>query len=136
MRIRKEIEIEEQLWLLGKDELPMPVNDFIEYCFRLYLRQETPSSTLFRKAVNLKSDLDKVTNKLYKLQTQTINIDNTTEYEEAMVTVYRIHDKLGYIGRNQLEKIGNQKDFNLMEWIKYVECKDDITITNFGALPK
>lgn len=132
----KTIIIDDQLWLKAQNELPMPINEFIENCFRWYLGTDTKNSRLLKKAVKLQTELDKVTNKIYKEQNRKSNIDNTQEYIKAMETVYRIHNELGYIGRNQLEKIGNQHNFNINDWIKFVSDTDEITIENYGALPK
>lgn len=137
--VKKEhtIIIDDQLWLKAYNELPLPINEFIENCFRWYLGTDTKNSRLLKKAVKLQSELDKVVDKIYKEQNKkNINIDNTQEYLKAMETVNRIHNELGYIGRNQLEKIGNQHNFNINDWIKFVQNQENIKIENYGALPK
>ena len=137
--VKKEhiILIDDQLWLKAHNELPLPINEFIENCFRWYLGTDTKNSRLLRKAVKLQSDLDKVVDKIYKEQNRkNVNIDNTQEYMKAMETVNRIHNVLGYIGRNQLEKIGNQHNFNINDWITFVQSQENIKVENYGALPK
>lgn len=136
VKIKKEIEIEEQLLLRAIDELPMSVDEFIEFSIRTYLQQDSKTSVLLKKAVTLQNELNRITDKLYKEQTRNRNIDNTESYMKAMETVYRIHNELGYIGKNQLQDIANRYDFNVFDWVHYVEGKEDITVRNFGAIPK
>ena len=57
-------------------------------------------------------------------------------YDNAMITITRIYNELGYIGKNQLRKIANQNNLNHTDLIKYVRKNTDYEITNFGDLPK
>ena len=136
VKVKKEIEIEETLLLRATQELPMSIDDFIEFCIRTYIQQDSNTSSLLKRAVTLQVELNRITDKLYKEQTRNKNIDNTEIYEKAMDTVYRIHNELGYIGKNQLQQIGNRYDFNIFDWLHYVEGKEDIVVMNFGAIPK
>lgn len=136
IKVKKTITIDEQLWLKGTTELPITMNEFIEYCLIWYLGTDTKSGRLLKKAVELQDELNIIVGKLSKEYDKKKNVDNVTEYQKAMETVYRIHNKLGYIGRNQLEKIGNQNNFNVIDWMSYVGQQEDIIITNYGALPK
>lgn len=135
MQIKKQIIIDEHLLKKAEAELPMTLNEFIEYCLLWYLGTDTKNSRLLKKAVKLQTELNRTTEKLYKEQKKKSNIDNTLEYQKAMETVYRIHNTLGYIGKNQLEKIGQRNNFNIMDWIDYVKKQEDIKIENYGALP-
>lgn len=114
----------------------MSRSDFIEYALRLYLREDSNVSRAFKKGIELQMELDKVTNRLYKLQNKNKTKYNEKEYLEAMETVYRINDVLGYVGKNQLKKIANQREFNATQWIRFVEKQDGIIIKNYGELPK
>ena len=63
------------------------------------------------------------------------NKNNQEYYDSAMITVNRLYDKQGYIGKNQLKAIANRNNLNHIDLIYYVENLD-YKVTNFGALPK
>lgn len=135
-KIEVTITIDEYLWSLAKDKLDMGRSEFVEYALRLYLREDSNVSRVFKRGVELQAELDKVTNRLYTLQNKNKTKFNEKEYLEAMETVYRINDVLGYVGKNQLKKIANQREFNAKQWIQYVEKQEGIIIKNYGELPK
>ena len=135
-KIEVVITIDEYLWNLAKDKLNMSRSEFIEYALRLYLREDSNVSRVFKKGINLQVELDKVTNRLYSLENKNKTKYNEREYSEAMETVYRINDVLGYVGKNQLKKIANQREFNVNQWLRFVEKQDGIVIKNYGELPK
>lgn len=135
-KIEVVITIDEYLWNLAKDKLNMSRSEFIEYALRLYLREDSNVSRVFKKGINLQVELDKVTNRLYSLENKNKTKYNEREYLEAMETVYRINDVLGYVGKNQLKKIANQREFNVNQWLRFVEKQDGIVIKNYGELPK
>lgn len=135
-KIEVTIEIDEYLWVLAKDKLDMSRSEFVEYALRLYLREDNQESRLLKKGVQLQSELNKITGRLYKLQNKNNNNVNAKQFEEAMETVYRIHKVLGYVGKNQLQKIANQKEFSYSEWELYVKKQDGIIVKNYGELPK
>ena len=130
------VTIDEQLWLKAQAELPVPINEFIEYCFIWYTGTDTKNGRLLKKAVKLQTDLNNTVDKLYKEQKRKNKIDNTQEYQRAMETVNRIHNELGYIGKNQLTLIGQQHNFNVVDWIQFVSTQEGIIVENYGALPK
>lgn len=135
-KIEVVITIDEYLWNLAKDKLNMSRSEFIEYALRLYLREDSNVSRVFKKGINLQVELDKVTNRLYALENKNKTKYNEKEYLEAMETVYRINDVLGYVGKNQLKKIANQREFNVNQWLRFVEKQEGIVIKNYGELPK
>ena len=135
-KIEVTIEVDEYLWVLAKDKLDMSRSEFVEYALRLYLREDSQESKLFKKGVQLQSDLNKITGRLHKLQRKNNANVNIRQFDEAMETVYRIHNVLGYVGKNQLQKIANQKEFNYNEWESYVKKQDGVIVKNYGELPK
>jgi tRNA U34 5-carboxymethylaminomethyl modifying enzyme MnmG/GidA len=135
-KIEVKLNVDEHLWLLAKDKLDMNGSEFLEYALRLYLREDTQVARLFKKGIKLQMELNKVTARMYKLQNKNKSNINIKEFESAMETVYRIQDVLGYVGRNQLMKIANQREFNNDEWINYVQSKEGIIVKNYGELPK
>lgn len=135
-KIEIKLNIDEHLWLLAKDKLDMTGSEFLEYALRLYIREDSQVARLFKKGIKLQMELNKVTARLYKLENRNSKDINVEEFESAMETVFRIQDVLGYVGKNQLKKIATQREFNINEWIKYVQNQENIIVKNFGELPK
>lgn len=131
------LEISKELYIASKDKLDMSLNDFIEYSLSMYIFNDDEYSTLFKKACKHYNELNNVKNRMYALERKNrSNKDNQKYYDKAMVTVTRIHNRLGYIGKNQLRKIANQNNLNHNDLIRYVSNLDGFTVTNFGNLPK
>lgn len=135
-QIEVKLNVDEHLWLLAKDKLNMSGSEFLEYALRLYLREDSQVSRVFKKGIKLQSELDKVSARLYKLENKNAKNINFDEFKEAMDTVYRIHEVLGYVGKNQLKNIADQREFNYNEWVRYVESKEGMIVKNYGELPK
>ena len=114
----------------------MNASEFLEYALRLYLREDSQMSILFKKGINLQMELDKIIVRMNKLENKNKFKFNIKEYEEAMEIVYRIQDVLGYVGKNQLQRIAKQREFNNRDWIKYVQNQEGIIVKNYGELPK
>lgn len=136
-KIKVTLEIDEILWDTAKDDLDMSPNDFFEYALTMYIFNDDEYSKLFRKGAKLYKDLLKIKDKMFNLEkSNRKNKSNQEAYDNAMITVSRIHSGLGYIGKNQLRKIANQNNLNHGDLIRYVERNTDYKITNFGDLPK
>ena len=103
----------------------------------MYVFNDDEYSSLFKKACKHYKELNNVKNKMYLLEKKNrSNKDNQKAYDNCMVTVDRIHNALGYIGKNQLRKIANQNNLNHNDLIRYVSRLEGYTVTNFGDLPK
>lgn len=129
--------IDEQLWLAVKDELNISLGEFVEQSLRLFTGEDTEMSSLMKKGTKLQSELNQIQGRMYKLMNKNKeNRHNQELFDNAMDTIQRIHDKLGYIGKNQLRKIANQNEINADDLIRYCQKKPEIIIKNYGALPK
>jgi succinate dehydrogenase/fumarate reductase flavoprotein subunit len=136
-KIKKTIMIDEQLWLAVKDELNISLGEFVEQSLRLFTGEDTEMSSLMKKGTKLQSELNQIQGRMYKLMNKNKeNRHNQELFDNAMDTIQRIHDKLGYIGKNQLRKIANQNEINADDLIRYCQKKPEIIIKNYGALPK
>lgn len=136
-KIKKTIMIDEQLWLAVKDELNISLGEFVEQSLRLFTGEDTEMSSLMKKGAKLQSELNQIQGRMYKLMNKNKeNRHNQELFDNAMNTIQRIHDKLGYIGKNQLRKIANQNEINADDLIRYCQKKPEIIIKNYGALPK
>ena len=136
-KVEVTLEIDRILWDNAQDDLDMSPNDFFEYALTMYIFNEDEYSKLFRKGAKLYNDLNRIKDKMFNLEKDNRkNKSNEEAYVKSMITITRIHNELGYIGKNQLRKIANQNNLNHSDLIRYVERNTDYTITNFGDLPK
>lgn len=136
-KIPIKINIDEELYKASKDKLNMSLDEFVDYSLTMFIHQEDEYSRLFQKGAKLQSELNKLQKRMLELEVRNDENKNNQEYyDKAMITVNRIHNELGYIGKNQLKKIANNNNLNHIDLIHYVERLDDYNITNFGDLPK
>lgn len=129
------VNITKELYLQAKNNLEMSIDDFIEYSLSLYLSKDTNDeyARLFSKACKLYNDLENVKKKLNKLaNTESDEVD----YTECIETINRIHDKLGYVGRNQIRKIAKNNNVSPVRLMDYVEASGVYDVRNFGDAPK
>lgn len=125
------VHINKDLYLNSKNYLDMSLDSFIEYCLSLYISSDDNYAKTFKKGCKLYNELDKIKQKLYEIEKK----NDEEDYTDALVTINRIHDKLGYIGKNQIRKVAHNYDLNPKNLIEYLS-KNDYTITNFGDAPK
>ncbi len=136
-KIKKTIMIDERLWDSVKNDLDITLGEFVEQSLRLFSGEDTEMGKLMKKASQLQSELNQIQGRMYKLQNKNKENNNNQElYEKAMVTVNRIHNELGYIGKNQIRRIANQNELNSEHFLRYVQKQEDIIVKNYGALPK
>lgn len=136
-KIKKTIMIDERLWDSVRNDLDITLGEFVEQSLRLFSGEDTEMGKLMKKASQLQSELNQIQGRMYKLQNKNKENNNNQElYEKAMVTVNRIHNELGYIGKNQIRRIANQNELNSEYFLRYVQKQEDIIVKNYGALPK
>ena len=135
-KIEATILVDEDLWLSAKDKLDMSRSDFIDYVLSIYLMEDSEVSRLMKKGAKLQAELNQTIGRIQSLENKNNGMKNTELYEQLMPTVYRIHNALGYIGRNQLRKLATQNEINPTGFIRYVEKQEGIEVKKYGALPK
>lgn len=126
--------INKDLYLQAKDELDMSFDEFVEYALTIYLSRDNVDeyARLFRKACKLYNDLDNVKQKLYNLS----EFDDSDDYSKCIETVDRMHNRLGYVGRNQLRKIAKNNNVSPTGLINFIERTGEYDVRNFGDAPK
>ena len=103
------VKINRDLYLNSKNYLDMSLDSFIEYSLSLYIQSNDNYARLFKRGCKLYNELDKIKNKLYDLENKK---NDKEDYTEALITINRIHDKLGYVGKNQMVEI---------EFVRYLQ---------------
>lgn len=135
-KIEATILVDEDLWLSAKNKLEMSRSDFIDYVLSIYLMEDSEVSRLMKKGAKLQTELNQTIGRIQSLENKNNGVKTSESYKKLMPTVYRIHDALGYIGRNQLRKLATQNELNPSGFIRYVEKQEGIEVKKYGALPK
>lgn len=135
-KIEATIMVDEDLWTSAKEKLDMSRSEFIDYVLTIFLVEDSEISRLMKKGAKLQSELNQTIGRIQSLENKNNGIDTTKKYNELMPTVIRIHNALGYIGRNQLRKLATQNEVNPTGFIRFVEKQEGIVVKKYGALPK
>lgn len=135
-KIETTITVDEDLWLQIKNKLDMTPSEFIDYVLTIYLMEDSEVSRLMKKGAKLQTELNQTIGRIQSLENKNKGIDNNKLYGELLPTVYRIHNVLGYIGRNQLRKLATQNELNPTGFIHFIEKQEDIVVKKYGDLPK
>ena len=130
------VSIDDNIWELAKDQLDISMSAFFFLLLRSYLGEEDELSKLLRREAKLQNELDVVQAKICQLRDKRKKqLKQEHVLDKPMITVNRIHNKMGYIGRNQLRKIAHQNDIPPNILIEHCE-KQKLNLRNFGELPK
>ena len=132
-KVKHEVCIDQDLLLHAKNELPMSLDDFVEYCLSMYLQHDDKYAKLFFEGAKHYTELKKIQDKIHALDNKK---DDDNSQEQAMATLRRIHSKLHYIGKNQIREVANNNGLSPNELIKYVESLGEFEVRKFGAAPK
>jgi hypothetical protein len=137
MKIKTEIEIDKELYYNSIDKLDMTLSEFVEYSLNMLIYNDDKYSKLFQKGCKSYKELLNFRNKLYSLEEKNKkNKSNKENYDMAMISIQRMHDKLGYIGKNQIREIANRNDLNHNDLMNYIKRNTSYEIRNFGGLPR
>ena len=137
MKGRHSITIDNTIWDLAQDKIDISLSLFIENTLKMYLGQDDELSKLMKKEVELQKELDIVQSKICQTREKQRKENNQKHiYDDAMTTINRIADRLGYIGENQIRKIANQNDIPPQQLIEHCRVNTNLKIENFGESPK
>lgn len=137
MKGRHSITVDNTIWELAQDKIDISLSLFIENTLKIYLGQDDELGKLMKKEAELQREIDAIQSKICQLRDkQRKESEKQYLFDKPMLTVNRIHDRLGYVGENQLRKIANQNDLPPQQLIDYCKQQDNITIERFAELPK
>lgn len=92
----------------------------------------------------LKKESDKINNQITKLIDELYNIRfNKSDYVydesifiKSMETLSRIHEKIGHIGKDQIEKFAARDHVPYNALLNYITLNTDFIIQEYGVIPK
>ena len=128
--------IDETLWELAKDKLPISRSEFLETQLRRALEVDDPEDKLLEKIRKTKSELNVLEEKLCNLRHQKkLELKNSSLFDDAMVPVMRVHENRSFVAKNQIRNIAHQFDVPFDGLLKH--CKSEgLVIENYYAPPK
>ena len=128
------IEINKELY----DEASLKTNNIQEYIEeQLRLLVLDKFSDEYDVLVEIKNKIDEIQEleaKLTHIREKRISNDNTI-YDDAMVTITRIHDNLGMIGKNQIKQIAKHNNLSYEGLLKHIS-KMDFVVVNYTGISK
>ena len=130
------ITIDENIWELAKDKLPCSRSEFFENQVRLYLDIDDPEAKIVEKISKKENEINVLKDKLCTIRKEKqLRLEAANVFDEAMVTINRLHDHLGCIGRNQIRTVARRCDVPANELEKHV-VSEGLTVVNFMEVPK
>lgn len=103
--------IDSMIWEQAKEKLPQSRSEFVEEQLRKAIGLSDDKETELRKKIAKHQDeINVLESQLCKIREERLkNEKQNNEYDNAMDTVYRIHERLGFVGKNQLKNISKQQ---------------------------
>lgn len=103
--------IDAVVWEQAKEKLPCGRSEYIEEQLRKGIGLSDDKETELRKKIAKHQDeINILESQLCKIREERLkNEKQNNEYDNAMDTVYRIHERLGFVGKNQLKNISKQQ---------------------------
>ena len=130
------ITVDENIWELAKDKLPCSRSEFFENQLKLYLDIDDPETKIVEKISKKESEINVLKDKLCNIRREKqLRLESANVFDDAMVTLNRLHDRLGCVGRNQIRSVAKRCDVPANELETHaVEC--GLIVVNFMEVPK
>ena len=130
------ITVEENIWELAKDKLPCSRSEFFENQIRLYLDIDDPEAKIVEKISKKENEINVLKDKLCTIRKEKqLKLEASNVFDNAMVTINRLHENLGCIGRNQIRTVARRCDVPANELEKHI-ISEGLTVVNFMEVPK
>jgi len=129
------ITIDEHIWDLARDILGNR-SAWIEKQLRIALNEEDDETKIMKKIQKKENEINVLKDKLCKLRERKANqLKVVGLFDKSMISINRMHSKLGAIGKNQIRRIAKVNDVPSVELINYCEEKG-LNIVEYLEVPK
>lgn len=131
------ISIDPNIWELAADKCPGSRSEFIENQLKLYMNyEEDPEAKLLNKIMKTKNELNVMEDRLCEIRKEKkLKLKSANIFDDAMVSLTRMYESQGHLGRNQIRNIAKVNDVPPLDLEKY--CIDEgFDIVNFAEVPK
>ena len=129
------ITIDEHIWDLAGDIIGNR-SAWIEKQFRIALNEEDDETQIMKNIQKKENEINVLKDKLCKIREQkSKQLQVIGLFDNAMVSINRIHSKLGFVGKNQIRRIAKANDVPAMELINL--CIDKgLNLVEYYEVPK
>ena len=135
-KIKRCISIDDEIWEKAGEKLENR-SAFIEHQLRLIVDSTFEQEDEILKTINEKrEEINVLEDKLCSYRKKRLKKSQDNQlFDAAMVSINRLHDNLGAIGKNQIKKIArrNHIPFDLLLSHCY---EKELNVVNFGEVPK
>lgn len=135
-KIRVNLTVDPNLWQLAKDKLPCSRSEFFENQLKLFLGIEDNESEILKDIKLRENEINALKDKLCHIRKEKqLELESNRSMEKAMVSLNRIHERLGMIGVNQIRNMSHVHKVEFEDLKK--ECENNcMNIVEFAEVPK
>ncbi len=136
-KIQVSFMVDSEVWKEAKNKLGTTRSEFLEEQLRLAIDlSEDEENSLRNEIIDLQNEINVKESRLCKLRAERLeNERKECMFDEVMVTVDRIIDRNGFIGRDQLRNISKQRDVAYNSLLNHV-LDLGYDVQNYGLVIK
>ncbi len=136
-RIAVTVMVDPDVWRASKNKLSVTRSDFINEQLCIAIDAADDEETVLRnEIIDLQNEINVKESRLCKLRAERLeNERKEGMFDEVMVTVDRIIDRNGFIGKDQLRNISKQRDVAYNSLLNHV-LDLGYDVQNYGLVVK
>lgn len=136
-RIAVTVMVDPDVWRASKNKLSVTRSDFINEQLCIAIDAADDEETVLRnEIIDLQNEINVKESRLCKLRAERLeNERKEYMFDEVMVTVDRIIDRNGFIGKDQLRNISKQRDVAYNSLLNHV-LDLGYDVQNYGLVVK
>lgn len=136
-KIQVSFMVDSEVWKEAKNKLGTTRSEFLEEQLRLAIDlSEDEENSLRNEIIDLQNEINVKESRLCKLRAERLeNERKECMFDEVMVTVDRIIDRNGFIGKDQLRNISKQRDVAYNSLLNHV-LDLGYDVQNYGLVIK
>lgn len=136
-RIAVTVMLDPDVWRASKNKLSVTRSDFINEQLCIAIDAADDEETVLRnEIIDLQNEINVKESRLCKLRAERLeNERKECMFDEVMVTVDRIIDRNGFIGKDQLRNISKQRDVAYNSLLNHV-LDLGYDVQNYGLVVK
>lgn len=122
---RYHISVDPEVWNMAKHKISEPLSCFIQKQLEIACRLDNKKGEIEKELYEKEQEVIALRSQLCKLQKKDkLKSDKFECFDECMVPIQRIYDKIDKIGENQIQNIANQHGVDFRELVEYCKSKN------------
>ena len=133
MKKQHSISVDDTLWEMAGENLPMSRSEFIEQQLTLYLQIDDPEAKIVEQITKKEQELNALKQKLCDIRkNKELKMQNKTLFDDAEQEVQLLYERQGEkIGKNQIRKIAKRFNVPVIEFENKILQKEEYHIYNY-----